>query len=156
RSCQVQNRPTANGRSASLGRTDGGLRNRMTGVGVSVDMGTRWGSGSVRAGIMTVAGGLIVFGSVHWWVNTRTLVPLDTPLSLAPGHSQSDEFQLNVEGFFYIDVRFPYGGDCDGESLLTRRRLFVGKQMIPVSDTWNTEENGVVRGTSLGGFQGKP
>lgn len=119
-------------------------------------MGSKLASGPLRAAIATLALGFAVFGGVHWWVATRILVPLDTPLSLAPGHRQSDEFQLNVEAFFYIDVRLPYGGDCDGENLLIRRRLFAGKQMIPVSDPWNTETNAVVHGTSLGGFQGKP
>lgn len=119
-------------------------------------MGSKLGSRPVRAAVSILALGFAVFGGVHWWVNTRTLVPLDTPLSLAPGHSQTDKFELNVEGFFYIDVRFPYGGNCDGESLVTRRRLFAGEEMISVSDTWNTEKNGVVHGMSLGGFQGKP
>jgi hypothetical protein len=30
--------------------------------------------------------GIVVFVSVYFWLNTRTLVPLDIPVALARGH----------------------------------------------------------------------
>src|ERR1700688_1296843 len=88
--------------------------------------------GTARVGILALLVGILVFVSVHYWVNTRTLVPLDIPVTLAPGHIRTGDFQINVEAYLSVQVRFP---NCSADSneherLRTRRLTSVGGQAV--------------------------
>ena len=112
--------------------------------------------GMVRLGITTLCLGIVVFGIVHYWVNTRTLVPLDIPVTLAPGHIRTGDFNVNVDAYFSVEIRFPYTGSSGcryADDLRTRQLTAIGSQVISSPAGAN---GGITNGTYLGSFQGKP
>jgi|ERR1017187_1843909 hypothetical protein len=50
------------------------------------------------------------------WMNTRTFVALDVPVSLSPGHIRTVDFEFNLAGWYQIgiagDERLFYRPDC--------------------------------------------
>lgn len=115
--------------------------------------------GTARVGIFALCLGIAVFTSVHYWVNTRTLVPLDIPVTLAPGHIQTGDFKINVEAYLSVQVRFPNGSSagCRERSVLRTRRLTsIGGQPVSAPGWQGATETGVTEGTYLGTFLSKP
>src|SRR6266850_657427 len=111
-----------------------------------------------RVGILALCVGIVVFGFVHYWVNTRTWMPRDIPVTLAPGPIQTGDFQLNVEAYFSVQITFPYnsGSGCGEVSALrTRRRTSIAGQLISAPDRGAATGGGITRGTYLGSFRGK-
>jgi hypothetical protein len=90
--------------------------------------------GTARVGILALCVGIVVFVSVYYWVNTRTLIPLDIPVTLAPGHIRAGDIKINVEAYLSVQVKFPNcGADSDEhERLRTRRLTSVGGKQFPV------------------------
>jgi hypothetical protein len=115
--------------------------------------------GTARVGIFALSLGILVFASVYYWVNTRTLIPLDAPVSLAPGHIRTGDFKVNVEAYFSVQVRFPYGSGSEcryADSLRTRQLTSIGAQTISVPGEQAGTNGGITQGTYLGSFTGKP
>jgi biopolymer transport protein ExbD len=114
--------------------------------------------GTARVGIFALCLGIVVFASVHYWVNTRTLVPLDIPVTLAPGHIRTGDFKINVEAYLSVQIRFPYGsaGCGDHEALRTRRLTPIGGQAVSVPGWAGATTADVTEGTYLGTFLSKP
>jgi biopolymer transport protein ExbD len=115
--------------------------------------------GTVRVGLFALCLGIAVFGLVSYWVNTRTLVPLDIPVTLAPGHIRASNIKINIETEFYVSVYSPPGGEqaCyELSSLRTRWLTPVEGQAIPIHDTEGAIPGGVTPGDNLGAFQGEP
>lgn len=75
--------------------------------------------------------GITVPASYAWWLNTRTFVALETPVSLAPGKFSSGEFEVNLEGWYEIgtdvDQSFPFRVDCgfDGQPPLLKTQVSI-------------------------------
>jgi len=114
---------------------------------------------TARVGIYSLAAGILISASTFWWVSTRTLTPLDIPVSLAPGHIRTGDFKINIEANFSVQVYFPWNRreDCQtAESLHTRRLTSLGGQ--PILDRVNPFDSdpGVTHGTDLGTFHLKP
>jgi len=115
--------------------------------------------GTARVGIFALCAGIVVFASVHYWVNTRTLVPLDIPVTLAPGHIRTGDFKINVEAYLSVQIGFPNGStaDCrERRSLRTRRLTSIGGQAVSAPGWEGSTEDGVTEGTYLGTFLSKP
>jgi biopolymer transport protein ExbD len=114
--------------------------------------------GTARVGILALCVGVLVFVSVHYWVNTRTLVPLDIPVTLAPGHIRTGDFKINVEAYLSVQVRFP---NCSADSneherLRTRRLTSVGGQAVSAPGSMGATEGEITEGSYLGTFLSKP
>jgi biopolymer transport protein ExbD len=111
--------------------------------------------GTARVGILALCVGIIVFVSVYYWVNTRTLVPLDIPVTLAAGHIRTGDFKINVEAYLSVQIRFPNCG-ADSEEhkrLRTRRLTSIGGQAVSAPGSTNGE---ITEGPYLGTFLSKP
>lgn len=77
-------------------------------------------SGTVRVGIGTILAGVLLFSCTRYWIKTRTLFPVDIPVSLSHGHLTTGEFKINIRAFYSILVVFPGGSEpnCDEYSAL--------------------------------------
>jgi biopolymer transport protein ExbD len=111
--------------------------------------------GTARVGILALCVGIVVFVSVYYWVNTRTLVPLDIPVTLAPGLLRTGDFKINVEAYLSIQIRFPNcsADSNEHQSLRTRRLTSVGGQAVSASGSTN---GAITEGPYLGTFLSKP
>jgi biopolymer transport protein ExbD len=111
--------------------------------------------GTARVGILALCVGIVVFVSAYYWVNTRTLVPLDIPVTLAPGHIRTSNFKINVEAYLSVQIRFPNCG-ADSEEhrrLRTRRLTSIGGRAVSAPGSNNGE---ITEGPYLGTFLSKP
>jgi|HubBroStandDraft_6_1064221.scaffolds.fasta_scaffold01624_4 biopolymer transport protein ExbD len=114
--------------------------------------------GTTRVGILALCVGIVVFVSVYYWVNTRTLVPLDIPVTLAPGHIRTGDFKINVEAYLSVQIRFP---NCSAdtnehEHLRTRRLTSVGGQAVSAPGSMGATNGEITEGPYLGTFLSKP
>lgn len=110
---------------------------------------------SALIGICAIVLGILAFVPEDHWVNTRTLTPVNMPVSLAPGHIRTGEFQINLEAYFSVEVRFPYdsGPECRyADDLRTRHLRSVGPQAVQLLGNGDA----VTEGPDLGAFAGKP
>ncbi len=114
--------------------------------------------GTARVGILALCLGPVVFGGVRNWVSGWTLAPLDIPVTLAPGHIRTGDFEINVEALFSVQITFPHRsapGCGEGSGLRTRRLTSIGGQAF-----WAPEErgtsSGITSGRFLGFFRSKP
>jgi len=57
-----------------------------------------------RVGVGILLAGLMFFGGWMLWVETRTSVPMDLPVSLSPGREYTREFKVNLEQTYTIEV----------------------------------------------------
>ena len=46
--------------------------------------------------------GVSLYGTWHQWESTRIWTPLDTPVSLSPGHVRTSEFVINTRSTYWI------------------------------------------------------
>src|ERR1700690_1094167 len=70
-----------------------------------------------RVGLVLLLIGAAWFGGRCWWPSTQIWVPLDMPVSLAPGHLRMPEFEINVESTYRIEIALQRettvkDGDC--------------------------------------------
>jgi hypothetical protein len=67
-----------------------------------------------RIGLALVLIGIGLPFAWERWVATRTWVPLNIPISLAPGHVKTPEFEINLESSFWVSIeverKFDYAG----------------------------------------------
>jgi hypothetical protein len=115
--------------------------------------------GTARVGIFALSLGILVFGPVYYWVNTRTLIPLDVPVSLAPGHIRTGDFKINVEAYFSVQIRFFCGSASEcryASNLRTRQLTSIDAPPISAPGVPAGTNGGVTQGTYLGSFTGKP
>lgn len=57
-----------------------------------------------KFGLVLLASGLAISAAWTLWTKTRKLVPLDVPVSLAAGENLTNEFQLNFDGLYLIEI----------------------------------------------------
>lgn len=115
--------------------------------------------GTVLVGIFALFLGILVYVPVYYWVNTRTLTPVDVPVSFASSHIRTGDFRINVESYFSVQIRFPYSGGSEcryADSLRTRQLTSIGGQAISAPGVPAGANGGVTNGTYLGSFRGKP
>ncbi|MFZ0964476.1 MAG: hypothetical protein WAO35_26735, partial [Terriglobia bacterium] len=55
-------------------------------------------------GICLTILGLVPFTLIQGWMATRTFVPVDIPVSLAPGHIKTGPFRMNLKGLYSIRI----------------------------------------------------
>lgn len=63
-----------------------------------------------RIGAALILAGAAWFGAWAWWASTLIRVPLDIPISLAPGHIRTPQFRINGKSNYWIVVA--YQGDA--------------------------------------------
>ncbi|MGC1647549.1 MAG: biopolymer transporter ExbD [Candidatus Sulfotelmatobacter sp.] len=119
----------------------------------------------IRIGVALILIAAAIYGGWEWWMATRTWVPLEMPVSLAPGHIRSPEFKINLDAGFWIFVEVETKIDDEGVSCLTGytsdycRKNGVGE----LRASWTLSDRGrvVARGStdseqgSLGGMLSK-
>jgi biopolymer transport protein ExbD len=117
--------------------------------------------GAVRLGLFALFIGFLIYGPTYYWVNTRTWIPIDIPVSLAPGHIRTGDFKINFESFFSARITFSDNADystCSAIDLRTTQPTYVGGNAIAVFG--GLPSNGVIYGNVTGGylgtFHGKP
>jgi biopolymer transport protein ExbD len=54
--------------------------------------------------IILILLGILLPAGYQRWMNTRTFVALDMPVSLSPGHIKTPDFEINLEGWYEIWV----------------------------------------------------
>lgn len=57
-----------------------------------------------KAGLPLVALGLCVLAAWSLWTKTRNLRPVDVPVSLPEGNTVSQDFKLNLDGLYLIEI----------------------------------------------------
>ncbi|MGB9433172.1 MAG: hypothetical protein WBQ89_13085 [Candidatus Acidiferrum sp.] len=57
-----------------------------------------------KAGLTLVVLGIGIFGAWNLWTKTRSLVPLDIPVSLTAGQIIASEFTINFDGLYLIEI----------------------------------------------------
>lgn len=62
---------------------------------------------TARPALALLVLGLAIYFPSYFWIKSRSLTPLDVPMSLSPGHIETGEFQINLEAnfFVYADTR---------------------------------------------------
>ena len=116
---------------------------------------------TARAGIFSLGTGILVFASVYAWSVTRTLDPIDIPITLAPGHIHTGDFKINVEASFSVQIRFLEGANpacSETRELQTRRLTSLSTQAIPrpTANAPGEDDANVTRGIYLGTFFTEP
>jgi hypothetical protein len=72
--------------------------------------------------ILILLGITLPAGYQHWF-STRTFVALDTPVALHPGHIKTQDFEINLEGWYEIWINDARPGSGAGLPLLRIRCL---------------------------------
>ena len=121
----------------------------------------------MRIPITAIAGAVVLvvavagFWGTTYWIESRTLRAVDTPVSLARGIINTGQFKLNVHGFYSIVVSEEQVSPpaCD-VGLETRRISTIGG--LPVYRYQWLEDQGrsigrnTIPGSFVGGFEGRP
>ena len=106
---------------------------------------------SVWIGISLILLGLATYGSIQHWMTTRTFVPVDMPVSLAPGHIKTGPFSINLRDGYSIwinlDQNVQWDANCNPYSSLQTR--WVLHRSGRVVEKWDYP---VLLGTYLEGF----
>jgi biopolymer transport protein ExbD len=111
--------------------------------------------------------GLLLFPTFNRWVETRTWVALDTPLSLAPGRVRTGSFPINLNTDYQILIElsgYPYGSDseCEAYKVIQTHWWVYRDGRIRASwlDDWRSRWGGgparPITGDYLGVFDGSP
>lgn len=66
---------------------------------------------TARVGLAMILVSAAWLAGCAWWRFTRYWIPLATAVSLSPGHIQTPEFHINVEGSYTIGIGFPAGSE---------------------------------------------
>jgi biopolymer transport protein ExbD len=106
---------------------------------------------SVWIGIVLILLGLATYGSIQYWMMTRTFVPVDMPVSLATGHIKTGPFPINLRDVYSIWIDLDENAQSDAtcnaySSLRTRWVLYRSGQ---AAEKWDYP---VLLGTYLEGF----
>jgi len=114
---------------------------------------------TARAGIALLVAAIILFFGGRKWIETRTLRPLNIPISLARGTITST-LTLNVRAAYSINIvrTEPGNLDCHGVALATRRLSSLDG--LDVHQRQSNEQTdpaqNITLGDYLGTLEGKP
>jgi hypothetical protein len=59
---------------------------------------------AARVGFVLILIGTVLYGGWSLWRTTRTWVPLATPISLSRGRIRTNEFKINVESAYWVEI----------------------------------------------------
>src|ERR1700690_4178164 len=106
---------------------------------------------SAWMGVSLILLGLATYGSIQYWMTTRTFVPVDMPVSLATGHVKTGPFRINLRDGYSIwidlDENVQSDATCNAYSSLQTRWVLYGSGQVV--EKWDYP---VVLGTYLQGF----
>ena len=90
-------------------------------------------------GIVLILLGLATYGSIQYWMMTRTFVPVDMPVSLATGHIKTGPFPINLRDVYSIWIDLDENVQSDTRcntysSLQTRWALYRSGQVVEKRD----------------------
>src|SRR5882762_5303993 len=57
-----------------------------------------------RLGLVSMSLGILVFSGLLLWWRTRTLSPVDIPVSMSLGHIRTPEFKINLDAVYLIEI----------------------------------------------------
>ena len=57
-----------------------------------------------KVGITLLCAGIVLYAGCRYWLETRTLIALDMPISLSRGHITSADFPINLKSGYYIAI----------------------------------------------------
>lgn len=100
-----------------------------------------WWLGGIGLALILIGVGLPV--GFHEWMQTRNWVALDIPISMAPGHIRTPEFEINVEGdyWIYVDVDRQFMPDTVG-CLLGLGWPACGNHSSLIQTSWSVTDGG--------------
>jgi hypothetical protein len=61
---------------------------------------------TARVGIGAILAAIVLISAAWYWVNTRTYVALDDPVSFSRGYIKTEDFTINLKALYSI-----LGGD---------------------------------------------
>jgi len=99
-----------------------------------------------RIGLVLILAAAAIYGGYEWWMATRTWVPLDMPVSVAPGHIRSPEFKINLDAGFWIFVEVETKPDPQGVAcLIGYRDDYCRKNAVSeLRASWTLSDSGRV------------
>jgi biopolymer transport protein ExbD len=111
-----------------------------------------------------ICAGFALFPAYHHWLATRTWEPVDIPVSLAPGHINTGDFEVNLHRTFHfaIETAYSYDPACQDYNVLQTRWWLSrdGQAVETWEDFWNNHwarvPHGPMSGSYLGAFEGDP
>jgi biopolymer transport protein ExbD len=59
----------------------------------------------VLIGLVLAILGMATFATIKQWIDTRTFVPVDSPVSLAAGHIRTGPFKINLKGEYQVRIK---------------------------------------------------
>lgn len=87
---------------------------------------------STLIGLGLIALGIVSYGGIERWMNTRIVYPVDIPISLAAGHIRTGPFRLNLRTGYKVFIAIPYSWqwqqanpECDPYRHSKRARFFT-------------------------------
>jgi hypothetical protein len=114
---------------------------------------------TARPALALLVLGLAIYFPSYFWIKSRSLVPLDVPMSLAPGHIETGEFQINLEGNFFVYADTRNLGDWNCRYLdRVRSHSFVlsSGRKSPLTGASKDDRGDAVVGSYLGYFHATP
>ena len=94
----------------------------------------------VGAGLVLL--GITAFGGIQYWIATRTFIPVDMPISLAPGQVRTGPFRINLEGEYQIWL------DASDYDLINPNCTFL----TPFKVIWGLHDRGKVFASERQGY----
>jgi hypothetical protein len=102
----------------------------------------------------------MLFTWTRYWVQTRTLFPVDMPVSLSSGRLTTGEFKINTHAFYSILVVFPGGSkpNCSEYSVLRTAAIssIRGRIVTHLKDDHDVHDPSTTVGPFFGGFESEP
>jgi hypothetical protein len=114
---------------------------------------------TARVGIEAILAAIVLISAAWYWVNTRTYVALDDPVSFSRGYIKTEDFKINLKALYSILVVTNGSSDnCPEYSVLHTRRLSsVGGQAVGgLSEYVAPPGQNITIGPFLGVFDSKP
>jgi biopolymer transport protein ExbD len=117
---------------------------------------------TARLGFGVILTGLLVFGGIKYWVETRTVLPVLMRVSLAGGHIKAEDFKINYRGSYSIGIGVwypPYPSPaCKLNSVRWAWRLSSIDGRIVGQSQGGGDERGrdILSWLRIGEFDGKP
>ncbi len=111
--------------------------------------------------------GFLLFPTVNRWMETRTWVAVDMPISLAPGHIRTGSFPINLSADYQIEIElndygYGQGPECEAYKVVQTRWWLYRDGHVDSNwvddwyNRWDAEPNGPLTGSYLGVFDSSP
>lgn len=115
--------------------------------------------GTLRPGILLILLGVFIYVPAYFWINSRTLTPLDMPMTLSAGQFNSPDFKINLEGNFFVYATSD-GSDYSAclylDQLRTRSSVSTSGRTTALSGASTDPVTNLVDGSYLGYFHTTP